>query len=414
MTAAPVRTRPARSWSARARSVRGWSARTRESRPRSTTRRTLLRLLAGLLALTATVFASTLLTFTRVHRTAETVRTHTAPAIAELAAARLALVKADAAVIDSLTPEVQASGVKLTGPSEELQSQLTLAGQALTRVAEHNVAGESASRHLQLVEGQLVTYQVLVGQADAHFRQVNGKALGAADLWGASRLLHGEVVTQQDRSLGRLDGILRELDQLTGDQQQALDKQLAASAVTPVAVLAVLVPLLGLFGLLLATQLALRRRFRRRINPWLLLATGLLLAMAAISTSSAVAQHRIEDSRGTLRHLVADRQQRGSAEDTEGQHALNGLLHGIPCAAAGGCGHTVKRFADYVTRLPAASGRITDRRLTAEVGQVSAQTAAATAGAGLEPVIYVLAILTAAAVFLGFLPRLSEYRYRPR
>jgi hypothetical protein len=389
--------------------VRNRSDGARASRPHSTTRRTLRRLLTGLLALTAAVCATTALTFTRVHRTAETVQSRTAPAIVELAATRLALVRADAAVIDSFrTPEAQ-----LTGPGEEFQNQMAVAGQGLTQVAEDNVAGEPGSGRLQLVQGLLVTYQGLVGQADVHFWQPEGEVLGVTDLFNASRLLHGPVVTQQGQPLAQSGGILGELDQLTEDQQRALDEQLAASSMTPVAVLVVLVPLLGLLGLLLAAQITLRRRFRRQVNPWLLVATALLLAMAAIFVRSAVAQHHLEDSRTTLRQLVADRKLQGSAAEVKGQHALRDLLSVTRCAEPG-CGYTVKLFSAYVAGpMPPASG-VANSRLTAETGRVEAQTAAAAAGAVLEAATYILAILAASAVFLGFRPRLSEYRYRPR
>jgi hypothetical protein len=385
-------------------------ARVPAQRARSTTRRTLRRLLAGLLAVTATVFATTLLMFTRVHRTAETVRTRTAPSIVDLAAARLALVQADAAVINSFqTPEGQ-----LTGPGEEFQNQMAIAGQNLTEAAEDNVAGEPGSRRLQLVEELLVTYHGLVGQAVAHFWQPDGKALGVTDLFSASRLLHGPVVTQPDRTLAQRGGILGELDQLTRDQQRALDHQLAASSMTPVAVLTVLVPLLGLLGLLLTAQLTFRRRFRRRINPWLLLATWLLLAIAAISVHSAAAQHHLEDSRATLHQLVADRQRQGSAAEVMGQQGLRELVCTIRCARPGRCGYTVELFISYVAGPMPPAGSVASSRLAAETAQVGAQTAAAAAGAGLQPAIYLLAILAATAVFLGFRPRLAEYRYRPR
>src|SRR5215468_4112735 len=141
MTATTIRSRPASVQPASVQPAPGQA-----QRARSTTRRTLRRLLAGLLALTATVFVTTLLMFTRVHRTAETVRTRTAPSIVDLAAARLALVQADAAVITSFqTPEGQ-----LTGPGEEFQNQRAIAGQNLTEAAEDNVAGELGSRRLQL------------------------------------------------------------------------------------------------------------------------------------------------------------------------------------------------------------------------------------------------------------------------
>src|SRR5262244_1125357 len=90
---------------------------------RSTTRRTLLALVAGLLIMTVTVFATTLLAFTRVHRTADTVRTRAVPAIIEVAAARAALEHADSAVITS----VKTGAIRLSGPGQEFQYQFAIA-----------------------------------------------------------------------------------------------------------------------------------------------------------------------------------------------------------------------------------------------------------------------------------------------
>src|SRR5215813_12546148 len=118
---------------------------------RSTTRRTLLALVAGLLIMTVTVFATTLLAFTRVHRTADTVRTRAAPAIIEVAAARVALERADSAAITS----VKNKAVRLSGPGQEFQHQFAIAEQSLTQVAEDNMAGEEGSRTIHFVEGLL-------------------------------------------------------------------------------------------------------------------------------------------------------------------------------------------------------------------------------------------------------------------
>ncbi len=54
------------------------------------------------------------------------------------------------------------------------------------------------------------------------------------------------------------------------------------------------------------------------------------------------------------------------------------------------------------------------RHLTDGTQKVNEQAASALADAGWEPSIYIVSILIAAAIFFGFLPRLNEYRYRPR
>src|SRR5215468_9926467 len=76
---------------------------TARGRAKSTTRQTLLRLLVGLLIMTLIVFGTTLLAFTKVYGTADTVHARTAPAIVQLSIARDALVRADNAAISNFS-----------------------------------------------------------------------------------------------------------------------------------------------------------------------------------------------------------------------------------------------------------------------------------------------------------------------
>jgi hypothetical protein len=364
-------------------------------RSRSTTRRTLLGLMAGLMIVTAIVFVTSLVAFIQGRGTADTVRTRTAPAILGIATARAALVRADHAAISSFT-----TGAHLVGPGEEFQNQIAIASQSLTRVAENNMAGEAGSRDLQLIEGLLVTYTSLIGQADAHFRQTSGETLGTADLWSASRLLHQ---------------ILGQLDTLYEAQKRVLNDQLSTSSMTPGAVLVLLLPIVALFALLVVAHVVFRRRFRRRVNPWLVLAAVLLVALSWISSRVVVSQHHLEGSRSTLDRLVSDRRAQTSMMDAQGQKALRDLILRTPCGKTGECGDTVARFITDVEKLDGTAGDgVDDNHLTDETRKVNEQTAAASADVRLEPLIYILTILIAAAVFFGFRPRLYEYRYRQR
>ena len=316
---------------------------------RSTTRRTLQGLVAGLLIMTVIVFVTSLLTFTRVHDTADTVRTRTAPAILDIVVARTALVEADNAAVRSFKTDSR-TAVLLAGPGDEFRSQIAIASQSLTRAAEHNIAGEAGSRALQLVDGLIVTYTGMIEQADTL------DMLGQADFWHGS-LLHIEILEQ-------LDGLL-------DAQKRALDNQLATSSMTPGAALVVLGPLVVLLALLVVAQVVLRRRFRRRVNPWLVLATTLLVGLSAVTSVVFVSHHHLKNTRSTLYQLVIDEQHRSAASDDHG------------------------RFAE-------------------ETRTVREQAAAASANTGLRPLIYFLSILIFAAAFLGFRTRLYEYRYRPR
>ena len=84
------------------------------------------------------------------------------------------------------------------------------------------------------------------------------------------------------------------------------------------------------------------------------------------------------------------------------------------------CGETVARFATRVADRPAARGADDDGRIgrarrpgTRPPADTAAE-AAAMAGdaAGRQPLLAALAALSAVAVYLGFRPRLNEYRYR--
>jgi hypothetical protein len=366
---------------------------------RSTTRRVLRALLTGLVLVTIAVFATNLLVFNRLHDTARSVGTRTAPAILGLVNARAALVRADSATIDSF----RTGEARLAGPGDAFQNQLAIASQSLTRVAENNVAGEAGSSRLQLVDGLLATYTRQVGQADAQFRQPGGETLGVADLWGASRLLHREQT-----------GPLAQLDSLLDAQLAALDEQLSASAMDPAATLTLLVPMVGLLALLVVAQVVLHRRFRRRVNLWLVAATLLLLALAALSTRDFVAQDHLELARNALYQVVDDGSAQSARTNAQGQRALRDLVVGTGCGGATECGETVARFVADTAKLDGTERDVVDSRLTDDTRRVSEQTTAAGAGSGLQPWIYVLASGILVCSVAGLLRRLNEYRYRPR
>ena len=371
----------------------GWRLPTRDrDAGGSTTRRTLLRLDAALLLLTVTAFLTTLLAFTYVHRTAKTVSARTAPAIINLITARGAFLRADSAAISSFST----GGGPLAGPGTDFQNQLTIAGQSLTRAAETNTAGESQA--IQVIDELMTTYTAEIGQADAHYRSTGGAALGAAYLWYASSVLN------------RDDGIVGQLDTLLGEQKGALDNEIATSAVAPRAVL-VNLPLAGLCALLVATQITLRRRFHRTVNPWLVLATALVPAMLAISATDVAAQSHLHNTRNTLQQLT-DPQQQTSGPAAESQRQLQHLVTTTACGSVRVCRGTVAQSNPY--RGHPASETIDSGRLVAEIQDVNEQTAAAGAADGLQWLIYVLGALIAASVLLGLRPRLNEYRYRSR
>src|SRR3954451_4752330 len=198
----------------------------------STTGRTLWRLLAALLRLTAVVLAASVSVMAGTSRTAETVRTRSAASILELAAVRTAMIRADAAAVDSF----RTGRARLAGPGDDYQGYIAAATQGLAQAAGDIVAGEKSSLRIQLVEGLIVTYSGLIGQAHAHYRQNNEDSLATVYLWYASLLLHND------------DGILDQIDGLTGDESSALAGRLSAGWLSPAATLLWLVPMLALLS----------------------------------------------------------------------------------------------------------------------------------------------------------------------
>ncbi|MGQ0778001.1 MAG: hypothetical protein ACT4NY_26925 [Pseudonocardiales bacterium] len=366
---------------------------------KTTTRKKLRILCVVLLIVTTVVFLTSLWVFQKVHGTVETVRTSMAPAIIGVLATRAALVAADNAAINSF-----ATGqAQLTGPGDEYQSQIAIASRSLAQAAGDNAAGEDGSQRIQLVEGLLVSYQGLIGHADANFRENEGSILGTTDLWYASHLLH----------IKEESGILFQLNMLLEDQKSALDRQLSASSMTVVKAVLVWVPIVVLFVVLGATQIFLKRRFRRTLNPPLLLATVLLVGLSVVMSLTVISQHRLQDSRANLQQLVDDWGTQISVADAGGQRDLRDIVTRDCVQGEGECGVTVTQFVADLEFEPMDQATV-EIDVSDMITEVNLQIAAAGRYADLDILIYLTTGLIAVLILLGLLPRIGEYRYRPR
>jgi hypothetical protein len=365
-------------------------------RTRSTTRQTLLRLVGVLLGLAVTVSVTSAVTFTKVHDAARAVNDRTAVAITQLAIARAALVKADAAAISSL----ESGAAQLVGPGEEFQNQIAIASQSLTRMAETTMGDEERSSSLQFVEALLVTYAGLVGEATAHSGE---EVASVAALWHASRLLHTE---DQD------SGILVKLDELIASHQESLHDEQSAGTTTSLGAAVLFAPDAALLVMLIVAQALWRRRFRRRINLWLIAATATLVALTAVSCLVFVPGSRLDSAVGELRTLVANVHKQAYLTDADAHHKLASMLD----AACGNarCSDSVELFRHELGDVDTMGKELDDSLVTEEIRRVRDHTGAASANAGLVTLIYVLGAVLCAAILLGFRARLIEYRYRPR
>lgn len=367
----------------------------RAGRSPTTTRRRLVQLRVGLLAATVAVLITSLSAFAGVQLAVDDVRTRTAPAVLGVVAAKAALVRADSAAVNSF----ETGQVQLIGPGQQYQNEIAQASQSLTQVAEDNAAGAAGSGTLQLVQGLLVAYTGLIEQAGVHFRQDGATALGATDLWSASRLLHLPG-----------DGILAQLDGLREDQHTALRRQLSTGWMHPVTIFVWVVPIVVLAGLLCLTQVFLHRRFQRLLNAPLLAASVLLLALAAGTSFALVSQDRSGDGGDTLNQVLQEWRAQTAATDASGQQALATVVQGQCVGIDGGCGVSVTEFVD---KLPAASpGNEAADWQTIKTTEVNEKLESADQSGIFEFAIPGVALVIAALVLLGLQPRIDEYRYR--
>ncbi|ATE54068.1 hypothetical protein [Actinosynnema pretiosum] len=366
------------------------------------TRRSLLRLRAALLLLSALACGAVTASFTGVTTTAASVREHAAPAVLQAAAARHALADAHVEAVTALDSIARARATPglglLTGPGEEYEKRLALAGQYLNQVAEDNVAGPSASARVQLSVELISAYAGWIGQAGAHLHRAPDGLLGATDLWYASRVLTTPG-----------SGVLGHLDELLADQRAALDDLLAGTTTTAASTLGWLLPLLALAALLVVAQVRLSRRFRRTWNPPLLAATALVAALAGVALWGARTQARVEAAAAEVVAVAEGWQGRTDQATELARTGLLGML-GPDCPDA--CGPTVAEVD--AADLPAGAATLatvpvlTDRALAARTELADADHGAWTA---LGPLCGALLV---ALVLLGLHPRLDEYRFRPR
>lgn len=363
---------------------------------RSTTRKTLWWLRLGLVAGSALVLVTALATFLGVRASIAEVRERTAPAVLEVSLVKEALVAAHSAAMTAF----ERDQVRLTGPSEQYEDEIALAGQQLAQVAEHNAAGEQGSQMLQLIEGLLPAYNSFIGQADAHFRQDGGGPLGASSLQSAADLLTAKE-----------NGILARLDTLAAAQRAALDAQLGTDWLDPAITLLWALPLLLLLALLVWAQRFLARRFRRTVNSALLAATAALVLLGAGTALLLGVQSDARDSGAALEHTVDARSAATTATAGGAQGTLAKVLV-ASCSTRGAdaCGDTVTAFAAATASPPAVPPAA-----PADVDE------SALLGPGLtEPGwngllgygIPVLAAGIGVLVVGGLQPRLDEYRFR--
>lgn len=376
----------------------------RMDRAPSTTPVLLRRLRAALVALALLAGGTALLLTIEAHAVISSAGEHTASAVIQAYAAHEALADADRQAVKTIPLGAW--------PSGQYQDDIAAAEQSLEQVAENNAAGASGSDPLQLIEGLLTSYTGLIEQADAHYRLPGEAGFGVADLWFASELMHGQILTGTDS-----------LADLQSAEQSALTAQRSSPWASPWLFAGWMIAALALLGTLVTAQRQFYLRLRRMLSKYLTLAAATLIGLCLV-TGHVIAAERAFDSAqsGPLATVVALQDAQTASTDQQGQAELAKLVTGT-CAqcsterqeadalaksdatALTGARPAVARAGCTMSRIP---GCITDQQSTYDADAIAAE-------AGNTRSLLLMVALTALLVlltFLGFRRHLDEYRYR--
>ncbi|WP_344587060.1 hypothetical protein [Actinomadura vinacea] len=299
-----------------------------------------------------------------------TARERGVPAYVSARAARAALSDADRAAWQSF----RSGAAKLIGPGQRFRDDLTTAGQSLASMAAIDRGGATGRDLLRAVNAQVVTYQGLVEQADATYRQ-GMEELGFAYLSYASDLLHGD------------GGLLARIDEIARRDRQAIEERRHSAwtgtgvVIAPIAVGVVLMAALGY------AQVSMARRFRRVLNVPLLTAC-VVLSVLVIWTTVTLVQ--------TQRAFAHAYDKELSALDRVWQTQIAMADSGAGALRAG-------RSADLTGGLNVAAADRARRPLTARLADAGDTD-------GLTVGLPLLTLAVAGLAAMGFVLRLREYR----
>jgi hypothetical protein len=341
---------------------------------------------AALLAATALLGITAIVVLLGMHRNAVSVRQTAAPAYLDVIEAKAVLTDADRAVWQSL----RSGEAQFSGPGQIYESDITTADQELQQLAALEAPGSSGGQDLQTVSGQLVTFQGLLEKADAANRADAAlgrasSALGDAYLGYAGQSLFGDYDPTTKEYSG---GLIPPANHLTELNQHALNGRLTSLWADPALIAAIATAGAVVFGLIVAFQLLLRRRFRRSISPPLVLAAvvvcGLLAWMFAVILPADNALARARTT--ALPRVVESWQQQTQMVVFQARALQHSSSENTPDTAG-------------VLHL----GAVQPATLNADLD--SAQRTD-----GLLIGIPVAAVVVAGLVFLAVKPRLDEYR----
>jgi len=321
-----------------------------------------------------------------MHSNAVSVRSTAAPAYLDAIEAQAVLTDADRAVWQSL----RSREAQFSGPGQVYEGDITTADQDLQQLAALEPSGSPPGKLLPTLSGQLVTYQGLVEQADAANR-VDTASESPSTQAVSSRTLGDAYLGYAGQTVFGPGGLLPTVESnLSEPNRQALNGDLTSFWADPTLIAAIAIAGVVAFGLIVALQVFLRRRFHRSISPPLVLAAvvvcGVLAWVFAVVLPADNALARAQTT--SLPRVVEIWQHQTQAVYTQAL-ALQQSAGGNASDTAGGL------------NLPAV--QIAKDKFDADLA--SAQTTG-----GLLIGIPVAIVVIAGLVFLAVKPRLDEYR----
>ncbi|MEU5186431.1 ABC transporter substrate-binding protein [Streptomyces klenkii] len=232
--------------------------------PRHGTRPRLIRRLAVLLTATVLTCGMLLAVSYAVSRAADEVPGRTVPAMGYVDAAKKDL----SASLNAARAALRSPSAADEGAGEDYRAKVNAASRSLERAVATTVAGSGGRSDLDTAAGQISSYDYLVGQA----------ARSHADT-----RLRDAYLRYAESTLNRAgSGVISRLDAVQREQADVLDRQTSPSGLLRLGWGVAVVLWAALAWLLVATQLFLRRHFRRRFNGPLAGATLLLAGLVPL------------------------------------------------------------------------------------------------------------------------------------
>lgn len=192
----------------------------------------------------------------------------TVPAIIDAQRIHTALLDADRSAANSYL-----YGGEGTDPAHQRYlADIRLATEALEQAAQHTAYGDEVAEPLVTAMSGLNRYTALVERARTNSRL--GFPVGQAYLTAASKLMHAEI--------------LPAIDQLNSINAAHLEKDYASATASTTTLAVILGGGLSVLAILLYCQIYLARRFKRRFNFLLILATFDLVAIIASGTITVI------------------------------------------------------------------------------------------------------------------------------